>query len=87
MTAAERVMEINRGYRSVPTIVFPDGSHLTEPRTDVLKEKLGALPIVERRTGHDRNPPAYVAQAISISSAVCHSICAARPSATDVVGS
>lgn len=40
--AAERVMEINRGYRSVPTIVFPDGSHLTEPRTDVLKEKLDA---------------------------------------------
>jgi mycoredoxin len=40
--AAERVMELNRGYRSVPTILFPDGSHLTEPRTDVLKQKLDA---------------------------------------------
>ncbi len=40
--AAQRVMELNRGYRSVPTIVFPDGSHLTEPQTNVLKEKLGA---------------------------------------------
>lgn len=38
--AAELVMEMNQGYRSVPTILFPDGTHLTEPRTDVLKEKL-----------------------------------------------
>ena len=38
--AVETVTRLNRGYRSVPTIVFPDGSHLTEPRTNVLKAKL-----------------------------------------------
>ena len=40
--AAERVMQINNGYRSVPTLVFPDGSVLTEPRAPVLVEKLQA---------------------------------------------
>lgn len=40
--AVETVMPLNSGYRSVPTIVFPDGSHLTEPRVNVLKAKLEA---------------------------------------------
>lgn len=40
--AAETVMRMNRGYRSVPTIVFPDGSHLTEPRAHELERKLEA---------------------------------------------
>ncbi|MHC1784504.1 MAG: glutaredoxin domain-containing protein [Anaerolineaceae bacterium] len=34
------VESINHGYRSVPTIVFPDGSTLTEPSTSVLAQKL-----------------------------------------------
>lgn len=38
--ASEAVMQLNRGYRSVPTIVFPDGSVLTEPPVHVLVEKL-----------------------------------------------
>lgn len=38
------VKELNRGYRSVPTIVFPDGSVLTEPDDDTLVEKLKGLP-------------------------------------------
>lgn len=29
--AAERVIQLNKGYRSVPTIVFPDGTILVEP--------------------------------------------------------
>lgn len=37
----ERVREINRGYESVPTLVFPDGSTLTEPPTAELKARLG----------------------------------------------
>ena len=37
----QRVREINRGYESVPTLVFPDGSTLTEPSTPELKAKLG----------------------------------------------
>jgi mycoredoxin len=41
--ATERVMQLNRGYRSVPTIIFPDGSVMTEPRTYALVEKLQSL--------------------------------------------
>ena len=38
--AAALVQEINHGYRSVPTIIFPDGTHLTEPSDAVLEKKL-----------------------------------------------
>ena len=35
----EFVMQVNNGYRSVPTIVFPDGSVLVEPGWEELKAK------------------------------------------------
>ena len=35
------VEEVNNGFRSVPTIIFPDGSMLVEPSTAKLAEKLG----------------------------------------------
>ena len=35
------VQEIQHGGRSIPTIVFPDGSHLIEPSDDALARKLG----------------------------------------------
>jgi mycoredoxin len=38
--AAAEVIRLNRGYRSVPTIVFPDGSILTEPSDPELEAKL-----------------------------------------------
>ncbi|MFV9505566.1 MAG: mycoredoxin [Oscillochloridaceae bacterium umkhey_bin13] len=38
--AAERVVELNGGNRSVPTIVFPDGSILVEPSNLELQRKL-----------------------------------------------
>ena len=38
--AKELVMAINNGYASVPTVIFPDGSHLTEPSYKQLREKL-----------------------------------------------
>ena len=38
--AVETVIRLNNGNRSVPTIVFPDGSVLTEPSTTVLAQKL-----------------------------------------------
>ncbi|MCC7060906.1 MAG: NrdH-redoxin, partial [Burkholderiaceae bacterium] len=41
--AVELVMALNNGNRSVPTIVFPDGSILTEPPTSVLAQKLQAF--------------------------------------------
>ena len=37
----EYVMKVNRGNRSVPTIVFPDGSILVEPTTSQLTQKFG----------------------------------------------
>ncbi len=40
-TAARYVESVANGYRSVPTIVFPDGSILVEPSTYQLREKLG----------------------------------------------
>ncbi len=39
--ATELVERINGGSRTIPTIVFPDGTHLAEPGNDELAEKLG----------------------------------------------
>ena len=38
--AAGEVLRINRGMRSVPTILFPDGSVLVEPSDAELEAKL-----------------------------------------------
>lgn len=43
--AAARVREINNGNESVPTLVFPDGSSLTEPSVGKLQSKLESLGI------------------------------------------
>jgi mycoredoxin len=39
--AAKYVESLTHGYRSVPTIVWPDGSVLVEPSSDELAKKLG----------------------------------------------
>jgi mycoredoxin len=41
--AATRVRAINNGHESVPTLVFPDGSTLTEPTVGELQSKLKSL--------------------------------------------
>jgi mycoredoxin len=41
--ARRTVMEINQGNASVPTLVFPDGSTLTEPTLAVLTARLESL--------------------------------------------
>jgi mycoredoxin len=41
--AAATVVRVNNGHRSVPTIIFPDGSVLTEPRAPVLAAKLASM--------------------------------------------
>ena len=38
--ARTRLVEINNGYASVPTLIFPDGSKLTEPPLSLLRQKL-----------------------------------------------
>ena len=44
--ASEKVIEINGGQRSIPVILFKDGTHLTEPSDKDLKAKLESLGIV-----------------------------------------
>ena len=39
--AAEYVMKVNGGNQTVPTLVFPDGSALTNPSLAQIKAKLG----------------------------------------------
>ena len=45
-SASEKVIEINGGQRSIPVIVFPDGTHMTEPSDNDLKAKLESLKII-----------------------------------------
>jgi mycoredoxin len=40
--AAERVMQVNGGNRTVPTVVFPDGTALTNPSVQQVADKLAA---------------------------------------------
>jgi mycoredoxin len=42
--ARQKLIEINSGYASVPTLIFPDGSVLTEPTFSDLREKLAMDP-------------------------------------------
>lgn len=44
--AAAKVIEINNGMRSIPVIIFPDGTHMTEPSDIDLTAKLEALSII-----------------------------------------
>ena len=41
--AIEFVMRVNNGYRSVPTIIFPDGTILVEPNWEELKARFQNL--------------------------------------------
>lgn len=46
LSAADKVIEINGGAKSIPVITFEDGTHLTEPSDNDLKTKLEALSIL-----------------------------------------
>jgi len=46
LSAAEKVIEINGGNKSIPVLVFKDGTHLTEPSDIDLKAKLQSLSII-----------------------------------------
>jgi mycoredoxin len=41
-TEMDNVIRYNQGRRSIPVVVFPDGSHLTEPSDAELAAKLSA---------------------------------------------
>ena len=44
--ATAKVIEINGGMKSIPVIIFPDGTHMTEPSDIDLKAKLVELKII-----------------------------------------
>ena len=41
--AAEYVMSVNGGCQTVPTLVFPDGSAMTNPSLADVRQRLGEL--------------------------------------------
>jgi mycoredoxin len=43
------VEKINGGYKSVPTIIFPDGSVLVEPANTELQKKIDAIKAVSSK--------------------------------------
>ena len=44
--AEAKAIEINGGKLAIPVIVFPDGTHLTEPSDIALTEKIKELAII-----------------------------------------
>ena len=45
-SASEKVIEINGGMRSIPVILFSDGTHMTEPSDPDLRKKLEELKLI-----------------------------------------
>ena len=43
--AAEFVMSVNGGNQTVPTVVFPDGSAMTNPSAAQVKQRLSELAV------------------------------------------
>jgi mycoredoxin len=43
--AADYVMSVNGGFQTVPTIVFPDGSAMTNPSAAQVKQRLNELAV------------------------------------------
>jgi mycoredoxin len=41
--AADYVMRVNGGFQTVPTVLFPDGSALTNPSAAAVKEHLNEM--------------------------------------------
>jgi mycoredoxin len=44
-SAADYVMSVNGGFQTVPTIVFPDGSAMTNPSAAQVKARLNELAV------------------------------------------
>lgn len=43
--AAEYVMTVNGGYQTVPTVLFPDGSTLTNPSVRAIRQRMEELAV------------------------------------------
>lgn len=44
-SAADYVMAVNGGFQTVPTVVLPDGSALTNPSAALVKQRLHELAV------------------------------------------
>jgi mycoredoxin len=44
--AADHVMAVNGGYQTVPTLLFADGSTLTNPSVRAVKQRLEDLAVI-----------------------------------------
>lgn len=58
--AAAEVLERNNGLKRIPVVVFPDGSHLTEPSNEALATKLAELAPDDQCAIHARSEFAVV---------------------------
>ena len=45
--AADYVMSVNGGNQTVPTVVFPDGSAMTNPSAAQVKQRLQELAVIK----------------------------------------
>jgi mycoredoxin len=43
--AAEYVMTVNGGFQTVPTVLFPDGSTMTNPSVRAVKQRMEELAV------------------------------------------
>jgi mycoredoxin len=43
--AADHVTTVNGGYQTVPTVVFPDGSTLTNPSARAVRQRMADLAV------------------------------------------
>ena len=43
--AAEYVMSVNGGFQTVPTVLFPDGSSLTNPSARAVRQRMDDLAV------------------------------------------
>ena len=43
--AAEYVMSVNGGFQTVPTVLFPDGSTLTNPSVRAVRQRMEGLAV------------------------------------------
>ena len=43
--AAEYVMSVNGGFQTVPTVLFPDGSTLTNPSARAVRQRMEGLAV------------------------------------------
>jgi mycoredoxin len=56
--AADYVMSVNGGFQTVPTVVFSDGSALTNPSAAAVSQRLAKLAGTDEPAGRDSAQPA-----------------------------